>query len=663
MAKRKFYESMEENFLTQDEEDIPLSAYYPSRNKFEKPDYGDCISDDLCEEYEGVLKAYYSPKRNRRKQDDIKNNYYDYSTNYQRDHRSKKQKLQMFKNHENHLSIYENYKLNLANTLPNLDTHNLITFWKQVISYFENDKATLSVLRLCCRKFRTIVNDYWVQYVPSIYFFSYSQKCTKFKSFPTSVKFVENCNEIIQTLKNFTSLKEFQPPKTISNQDLALIAQMNQLTSLNLENVIDIDIKGFSQIPSTLTKLNLKGCRAFDYECFNFLPPNLTELDLSCNPNVDDSVVHFLPYSLTKLVLDETNITSSGLEHLPPSLEELSILKCSRIDESGIKYFPPKAKVYYGLNKEGEYPLIYACQSEDYEAVKVLLSSGVDPNIIGSHCGVNPLFISLLLHNRNIMKLLVEHKADLNQKVPYSPLHSYKEKNKRTCFNSLPKETEDKSEEIKPNYNAIEFSSLLYFACETSNHEMFEMLLENGADVNSGKYGVVDKGITPLYISCLKGNLKFVQILVQKNCNIDQGREDIGSSPLHVACSIGNESIVKVLLENGANVNKVQVETHSTPLVIACQKENITIIKLLLAHNANPTPEFNLDENFSRDVKMSPFLLACLKKNEEMISLLLQSNLNLYQVFSDGQTLFEKATSHLKSDTTKNLMDLLNKFL
>lgn len=103
-------------------------------------------------------------------------------------------------------------------------------------------------------------------------------------------------------------------------------------------------------------------------------------------------------------------------------------------------------------------------------------------------------------------------------------------------------------------------------ACFHGDFETVKKLLDESAEDNDD-----GKGFSLLHISCFKGYTKIVNLLLQKNSDVNF-RTKSGYSSLHLACQMGHVDIVKLLLSKGADVNLVD-NNGSSPLYLANKKK------------------------------------------------------------------------------------------
>jgi ankyrin repeat protein len=121
--------------------------------------------------------------------------------------------------------------------------------------------------------------------------------------------------------------------------------------------------------------------------------------------------------------------------------------------------------------------------------------------------------------------------------------------------------------------NTHGFSPLI-LACYSNNKEMVYFLIENGADLN-----YVSQEGTALMAVTVKGNIQFVDLLLQKGANPNLTNAT-GVTALIYAVQFNNTEIVKKLLENGADKN-ILTDSGKSAFEYAVLANNEQIINLL----------------------------------------------------------------------------------
>ena len=132
------------------------------------------------------------------------------------------------------------------------------------------------------------------------------------------------------------------------------------------------------------------------------------------------------------------------------------------------------------IDKDGNEltPLMFACKYKQEKLAKEIISKGVDVNVqIGGH---------------SALELACKHDA-------YS------------CFKLLLSSGASACETYEPYLKTI-----LHLACETGKLKYVELLVENGADVNS----IAVDYMTPLHYACKVGSLEVVSYLVSKGADM-----------------------------------------------------------------------------------------------------------------------------------------------
>ncbi len=202
--------------------------------------------------------------------------------------------------------------------------------------------------------------------------------------------------------------------------------------------------------------------------------------------------------------------------------------------------------------------LIAAVQRKDISAIKKLLSSCADPNVIDDEDGeyFTPLLHAARAGNPAITALLLSSGAN-------------------------------------PNFLSGKKESPLMLAIDEEDVETAKLLLHAGADLN-----VMDEdGYNPLCYAIHKNNVGLVKLLIQAKAPVNKNY-NTQVAPLHLAVLNRNAELVKLLAEAGANVNEKDEDGLSL-LSYATGHADITITDLLRSYGAKANASEKI-ENFPR---------------------------------------------------------------
>ena len=227
-------------------------------------------------------------------------------------------------------------------------------------------------------------------------------------------------------------------------------------------------------------------------------------------------------------------------------------------------------------------PLYYLCKenaSKHVELIRLLFDFNVDITQITEY--VTPFFALCYSSDPNVevIKMFIEHKANLNQKFKYSKYNCIF---KTTPFAAILENVKISSKDIYDlfldngaivddliistacnspalNFNMIRslvkhrvnLSLSLNSLCENRaiNHHIMHYLIVKGIDINKGS-------ITALYSACRNFNLPvdLIHLLVENGADVNKGNY----TPLFALCKNDKSTIelIDYLLDNGADINK-----------------------------------------------------------------------------------------------------------
>lgn len=121
--------------------------------------------------------------------------------------------------------------------------------------------------------------------------------------------------------------------------------------------------------------------------------------------------------------------------------------------------------------------------------------------------------------------------------------------------------------------------TLLYFAAQTGNIVMINVLLDGGYDVNARDVN----NDTALHAAAQEGHLEAAKALIL--CGADAIEDCEGVLPIHCAANSGNTDLIELCLNHGMSVNSAD-DFGGTPLHYAAHNGHVKAVIFLLAHGA-----------------------------------------------------------------------------
>jgi ankyrin repeat protein len=260
-------------------------------------------------------------------------------------------------------------------------------------------------------------------------------------------------------------------------------------------------------------------------------------------------------------------------------------------------------------DKHGMTPLHWAVEFGQYnqeEIVELLIAAGAQV-WIDNRAGISPLEESLITDNQTIANLLVRC-IDINtpDDSGNTPLHRAVRKNNVKLVKILI--------EHGANVNAKDKQgdTPLYVAANyVRNKEIVNLLMTEGAEKGREK----EPKLPPVSQDQLLQDLKK---LVSNGGNIDTS-DGFGRTSLHKASRHGFKDVVNFLITNGANPNAID-KLGFTPLQYAVMHSQLEIAKILIDHGANVNAKTN-----KRGYTALHFAVLRKEKNQKLVELLIES--------------------------------------
>jgi len=321
-------------------------------------------------------------------------------------------------------------------------------------------------------------------------------------------------------------------------------------------------------------------------------------------------------------------------------------------------YGPPRLEF---IENSHEVPLVYACLNGSIEMVNLLLSKNACVNV--KYCDIQPLYAACKSNSLECVKAVLEKNPTIesvNGPEKLTPLEAAAKNNSSEIIKLLVERgagTLGTTKAIAFAISSGEIDALQYllsvdgfmpsdtdkagnvfllYAVKENKYKAAKLLIEGGYvnDINWKD----EKGLSPLFISSLNGNLEIMTLLLENKADIEV-KNLKGATPLCVACQEGNSQVVSLLLDWEANIN-VTFSIGVTPLYLACQNNHIHIVKLLI--------EAKTDIDKREGDEMTPLFVAVSRNYTDIVEYLLKNGASVSITSKKGTILSVAKTQQMK---------------
>ncbi|KAM0277052.1 hypothetical protein ACHAQH_006122 [Verticillium albo-atrum] len=219
---------------------------------------------------------------------------------------------------------------------------------------------------------------------------------------------------------------------------------------------------------------------------------------------------------------------------------------------------------------QGPYLIHEAIIKKNRGALRLLLGAGFKVTKKDQN-GVSPFHLALRSCDQPVMKLLLEHGADIYERLPRSVLETV----------GVPSSWHTST--LDPGRN--DHVPLVIASRYMRDDKMIRFLLKNGADPNRP---LGNTNVSVLNGLCAGEYISQAKTLLQGGADPNLVPKS-GQGPMYWAARCQNNELMACLLAHGGDFNLQLKHDGSTPLSIAAYYGNTRMVKMLLDAGANPS--------------------------------------------------------------------------
>lgn len=292
-----------------------------------------------------------------------------------------------------------------------------------------------------------------------------------------------------------------------------------------------------------------------------------------------------------------------------------------------------------------------AASENNLSFIELLASKGADINIRATQDGNTPLHEAVSANKIESAALLVEKGAKLEVKDDngYTPLHRAVVNHAYSNYRPIVEMLIGKGANINstnnngytPLQSSIENCGRID---DCAKKEMFDLLIEKGADINAGT-----SGRSTLQIAFLNNRKNMIDVLALKGVDVKNTdvnwKDERGRTALHIAAEWGDIRSASELIANGADIN-ARDNDGRTPLHSAVGGgKNIVVLLIEKGADLNALDKWGSTPIF-RALANAANAPALAQKYMEVFSLLLEKGANINAGYKDGSTFLHDAVAN-----------------
>lgn len=198
----------------------------------------------------------------------------------------------------------------------------------------------------------------------------------------------------------------------------------------------------------------------------------------------------------------------------------------------------------------------------------------------------------------------------------------------------------------------------IIFASILGNKDIVELLIENGADINSKVINGPHTGYTPLMFASWFGHKKIVELLIKNRADLNSKSlfgAHMGYTALMLSSASGQKDIPSLLVESGADVNNSkEFKNAQTPLMWASMYGHKELVELLISNGA----DINAQAFQGRSNGLTALMFASGSNKKEIVEILISKGADINIKNKDGKT----ASDFALENGFKDISDLIKNY-